>query len=60
MQSFMLERYKDVPGQPTIIRVETNNERVDLPPFLTIEKDITNDKAWGSASLSALKQNEIK
>lgn len=54
-QSFMLEKYADVPGQPTVLRVDTSNRDVDLPPFITIEKDITNDRSYSSASLAVKK-----
>lgn len=43
-QSFMLEKYVDVPGSPSVLRVETNNEVVELPPFIAIEKEITDVK----------------
>ena len=55
-QSFILENYTDVPGQPTVLRVETSNKTVDLPPFINIEREITNERAYSSASLAGLKR----
>ena len=55
-QSFILENYTDVPGQPTVLRVETSNKTVDLPPFIDIEREITNERAYSSASLASLKR----
>jgi len=53
---FVIETYVNVPGQPSVLRVETNNEKVELPPFLSIEKDIKHDSTYTSASLAAMKR----
>ena len=55
-QYFILERYVDVPGQPTVLRLESKNEKVELPPFISIEREITNEKPFSSASLATLKR----
>ena len=51
-QSFILEKYVNVPGQPTVLRVETNVEDVELPPFINIEKEITKDLSYSSDRLA--------
>jgi len=52
----MLDHYVDVPGKPIVLRVETNNEVVELPPFISIEKEITDIGSYSSASLALLKR----
>ena len=49
---FMLETYVDVPGKPQILRVETNNEYVEMPPFVSIQRDVTKDREYSSAVLA--------
>ena len=56
-QPFMLERYTNVQGAPVILKVETKNQTVDLPPFIPIIQEITNDRSYSSAHLS--KRNHI-
>ena len=53
-QSFIMEKFVNVPGKPTILRVSTTNENVELPPFVQIEREITKDRSFASANLAKL------
>lgn len=55
-QSFVLETYVNVPGKPCVLRVETNNDVVDLPPFINIDREITGNRSFSSAKIAEIKQ----
>ena len=54
---FQLETYTNLPGSPTILKVDTDDkhEQVTFPPFIKIKEDLTNNSAFSSASLAMTK-----
>lgn len=41
LQPFTLETITNLPGKPTFLRVETANEKVEIPDFIKIIKEVT-------------------
>jgi hypothetical protein len=41
---FIMETHVNVPGQPTIMRTQSCIKNVELPPFISVIKDVTTDK----------------
>lgn len=50
----MIETFLNVPGRPSLLRIETTKEQreIKIPPFISIEKEVTLDPDYSSRSLA--------
>ena len=48
----MLETYKSLKGSPSILKIDTDDEKIKLPPFIPIVKDVTKDFKYSSVNLA--------
>jgi len=46
-------------GSMTFLRVETDNENIEIPPFLQVAKEVTGVRKYSSHSL-AIELNNLK
>ena len=53
-QHFVLETISNLPGQPTVLRTASDSDKIDLPSFLPIVREITGDKQYSNYSQSNL------
>lgn len=51
-QSFDLETITNLKDNPTFLRCETEQENIDLPPYLKIIKEVTHDDEFSSYYLA--------
>ena len=51
----MLETYKNLEKTLSILKVDTEEDEIELPPFIPIVKDVTNDPAYSSTNLAKKK-----
>jgi CYTH domain-containing protein len=52
-QNFVVDVFKNIKGNPTILRIETDkmNDDISIPPFVTVHREVTGESTYFTSSM---------
>ena len=48
----MVESFINIDGNPNILRIESNQGKIEIPPFVKVLKEVTGDRNYKTSQMA--------